>query len=57
MTAIEKIRALNTVTVIDEDDPKAQNKIDTLEGIGAKYKVNGDPFKFKIGIWCEMFRE
>ena len=57
MTAIEKMRALNTVTMIAEDDPQAQDKIDTLEQIGARYFILYSNPDLKIGKNCIVFTE
>ena len=52
MTAIEKLLAINTVTVIDQNDKHAQQKIDTLEKIHAYYFIKYEIPNIKIGEYC-----
>ena len=52
MKAIDKLRAINTVTVIDQNDKQAQQKIDTLEKIHAYYFIKYEIPNIRIGKYC-----
>ncbi len=55
MTGIEKLKALRTVTLINDDDPNAQKLIDECEDIGAFYFMVYTARGLKIGKHCIVF--
>ncbi len=55
MKGVDKLKALRTVTMVNENDVLAQSKIDTLENINAKYFILYSAGALNIGHNCIVF--